>query len=559
MSKVATNPISDLSFVEGENLNDAKFPREELQAAEQVVAQFLSDAYPELDFFTDSTIYDLIIRPSSVLYLIFRRQIETFRNTMSVKDIEANPELAEAEVVAAVLSNYLIALNTGSNAQGVAKIQVSSDRTFRLRQDLVFTSQTGLEFTLDQTVVTTNSDNPSEGQIRLIQPDPAVENWIFYVPVTAVEAGSLYNIPAGTQLEIGLEFTDLSLITANLDFSGGTDGEGFEDLNQKILDSLSARNMVSRSSIFSTLRDQIPTLTATNTQGMGDDLIFRNRNTLIGTPVGGIVDVYVRTSAPPSYKTIEKTAKAVSGETLKYSFTLNRDDAPGHYFIRNIRPAGGPYLGTYKVDSETVRINTSTAGVDIRPNLINEVGEGTYSRWQETDVVIEVEPFDPQVSDAAGELTVAVEVFYMPRIDEIQELLSAEDNRVAGTDFLARGFIPCFLSFSEIRVRVASATQVTADAIRAAVSAYVHSITPGGGVRVDEVVCAIKGIAGVLSVDLPIRITGEVFSPDADRTRVTFNSRSVLNVPTDLTLGVGPANTAFFVEPGQIPITITEG
>jgi hypothetical protein len=146
----------------------------------------------------------------------------------------------------------------------------------------------------------------------------------------------------------------------------------------------------------------------------------------------------------------------------------------------------------------------------------------------------------------------------MPKIDEIQDIVSADEVRVAGTDFLVRGFIPCFLSFSELRVRVASMTQVTADSVRAVISTYVHLIPPGGGVRVDEIVCAVKGLAGVLSVDLPIAITGEVFSPDADRTRVSFKSRSVLDVPVVTRLGIGPQNTAFFVEPSQIPITITE-
>jgi hypothetical protein len=487
-SKVATDPISTLSFVKGENLNDETFSPSELLAAERVIAQFLTDSFPAIDFYSDSTVYDLIIRPTSVIYLIFRRQLETFRKTMSVKDVEENPELADADVVAAILSNYLITLNSGSSARGVAKIQIASSRSIRLREGLVFSTASGLEFALDQTVVTTTSTNLDTGQVRMIQPDPAIENWVFYAPLTAVQEGSIYNIAGGTQLQISLEITDLSLITANLDFSGGTDGEGFDNLGQLILDSLSARNMVSRSSLFSSIRDQISSLTAVSTQGMGDSLIFRNRNTLIGAPVGGIVDVYIRTSGPPAFVTIEKTATLVSGETLKYEFTIDRDDCPGHYFIRGIRPSGGPYLGSYAVDSKTVRIDTrdtDASGAEVHRNIINQVREGTYSRWQETDVVIEVQPYDPQTLVTPGELQVAVELFYMPYLAEIQDIVSDDGTRVAGTDFLVRGFVPCFLTFSEIRVRVTSASQVSVDSIRAAISSYVHTIPPGSGIRID--------------------------------------------------------------------------
>jgi hypothetical protein len=59
-------------------------------------------------------------------------------------------------------------------------------------------------------------------------------------------------------------------------------------------------------------------------------------------------------------------------------------------------------------------------------------------------------------------------------------------------------------------------------------------------------------------VDLPITVTGEVFCPDADQTRISYSSRNVLDLPTSVTLGIGPQNTTFFVEPGQVPITITE-
>lgn len=560
MNKVSTEPISDLSFIEGVNLTDEKFSPEELLSSEQVIAQYLSDYFPSIDFFEDSTVYDVVVRPASVIYLVIRRMLETFQQTSSVKDIQDNPELADAAVVEAILSNYLISLNSGSPSRGVIKLQVARERTYRLQAGLVFTTSTGMEYTLDESIVTTTGEAGS-GQVELYRPDSSQELWIFYVPVTAVEAGSIYNVAGGTEFSLETPFNNLIRASANLDFSGGTEGEGFEDLENKILNSLSARNMVSRASIFSSIRDALPQLIGVSTQGMGDTLIFRNRNTLVGLPVGGIVDVYVRTSGPPVFTSIEKTATKVSGTSTKYALTISRDDAPGHYFIRSIRPRGASFIGTYAVDSETRRINAQVSdggNPEVRPNIINEVIEGTYSRWQETDVIIDVQPSDIQVSEMPGELKVDVEVFNMPYLKDIQDMIAAPDVRVAGTDFLVRGFVPAMLGSSEIRVRVASKSQVSVEQVRSSIMAYVHSIPPGYGVRVDDIVTSIKGVAGVITVDLPIEISIEVYCPDAGMTVARYSSRSVLDVPTDTTLGIGPSNTAFFVEPGMIPITISE-
>lgn len=286
--------------------------------------------------------------------------------------------------------------------------------------------------------------------------------------------------------------------------------------------------------------------------------MLRSRQTLIGAPVGGVVDVYVRTSETPVSVLVEKTATAVVGEVETFSCTIARDDAPGHYFVRSIRPASGSYTGTYPIISTTRSINNVVAapdGTERIPNRIVSVMHGVYSRWQETTVRFSAPSSEVlQITDEG--LSVVVDLFCLPWVAEIQDLLSDPETRVGGTDFLAKAFVPCMVTLSNIRVR-ASSRMVTEVSVRSAIMGYINRLAAGARVRVDGIVSTITSIPSVISVDLPITITGEVYCPDAEMSVRRFSSTSILEVPLDEAVGIGPDNTAFFVEAEQIPAFIS--
>jgi hypothetical protein len=546
MSKVATTPISTLTFVPGDNLDDVKFSEQDLRDTELLIASFLYGYFPKIDFPIDGTIYELVVRPAAVEYLVNRRMSETFRQTMSIKGIQDNPLLSDSQVVAELLSNYLIKQTLGKIASGTVRVMVSASRSYNITEGTVLTTQNGLEFFVSQTVTATSS--PSEGQLQLIE--DADNLWSFYMPVQAVEVGTQYNVPNGEELSFDLSFPDLVLASTHNDFGGGTDGEGLSDIETRILDALSARNMVSHSSIFATLKDEFPDLVTTNALGIGDDLILRNRKTLLGNPIGGLVDVYVRTEETVTLKTV--TANAVPLGDNQFQCVVSNVDAPGHYNIRSIRPAAGSYGGTYPIVSTTRSIVSPHSS-----NIIEEVIEGTYSKWMQTTLVIEALPEEILVPLEDDSFDVTIEVFCQPNVEEIQSLFSDKTTRVAGTDFLVRSFVPCMVTLSDILVEVSENSDLDVGTLRSQIMNYIHNIPPGEPLYIYGVVASISCLSGVEVVELPIEATGEVIAPDVSGTKVTYKSRNELAIPQNETLGYGPENTTFFIEPSQIPITIS--
>lgn len=557
--KVATTPISSLGFVPGESLDASQFSTKDLADAELLIAQFLSEEFPSIDFNREGTIYEHWVRPGAVEYLINRRLHETAQNSSTLKGIEEDPDGVDAGIAAAVLSNYLVSQNSGTSAVGQIKLVVSSNRAYRLSKGLSFSTEDGKVFVTTETVVTTSS-TPGQDQVPLLA--EGANLWYFLVPVSAAEPGESYNIPRGTRLSPSGAITSLVTASAFSSFSGGTNAEGFDGIRSRILRELSVRNLTSEFSLESTIRDSFPDLQYCSAVGMGSAVISRNRSPLIGTPIGGIVDVYVRTSTTPVYRTFEAEATLVEGELEIFKLSLGRDVAPGHYFVRSIRPSSLTFAGTYEIISSTRSINnlvsSTAAGVTSAesPNRISEVVQGGYSRWQENEVVFRASLTEPRNLDG-GNLAVQVEVFVMPDIDAIQDLVSRRDIRVGGTDYLVRAFVPCLVSLSSIRVKVSQEEPGLESQIRGEIMSYVNSVRPGDGVRVDSIVAKIRAVPSVVSVDLPIKVTGTVYPPGIHPTEVIYSSRSVLQVPTEGTLGFGPENVAFFLESGDIPLEIS--
>lgn len=552
--QIASDPITTLGFLPGADIDAAAFPPEDLAAAEALIAGFLGANLPDLDFSREGTLYEKWVRPGAVSYLVARRMHETAMASMTVAGATSAPD-ADPDLVAAILSNFLVEPDPGSVATGEAMVQVSSSRTYRIGAGTLFVTEQGLEFASSATVVTTTSE-PMEGQVPLL-PGPTPGAWHFMVPLSAVTAGSVHNIPRGTQFRPGIQIPSLILATARSSFSGGRDGEIPSDLKARIVRELSVRNMVSEASLESTIRASFPDLVHVSVTDMSDPAISRNRNPLCGgLPSGGIADVWVRTTRAPLYSTVRVRAVATQEDPEVYRAVLPRDLAPGHYRVRSIRPAARNWSGTYAILSRTKSLDLSVPSgwTGPMPSRIHSPIQGAYSMWQTSEVVFRA-GFDTPGA-GAPEMDVEIEVFLQPGIPEIQAMVSDPRNRVAGSDLLVRGCVPCMVSVSDLVVGTDGDAEVSADLIRARVSDYIHSVRPGQGVRADAIACAAKSVPGAVSVDLPIRITGTILAPDPAGSAVTISSTRVLDVPASEELGFSPACVAFFADPLDIPVRI---
>jgi hypothetical protein len=553
-------PIDTLGYIEGQNLNADQFSASDLLSAETLLAQYLQDYYPGLNVQPNGTLYELIVRPQAVLYLLNRSQNESLRDTMSLKGVVDHPELASTSVVDAIMSNLFMTRSPGQNATGVVKMSVSTT------SPITITPATKLKIgslIYAPTATFTAKPTPtSAGDLQLYPVQGADRQSYFYLPVVAAAPGVAYRIADNTALTTVTPFANFIYASAFGDFVGGADQETNQQLIDRVIPTLSVRNRTSRTSVAQVIKEAYPNIISVACQGMADKLMTRDKNNLMGMSSGGFVDVYVKAAGGPLKASVQLSATKVSevtGGDATYEIAVPRNSVPASYYPSAVYPATANILSTYSISSVVKTYNTVVDSSDgesgvLSPNRVYNINQAAFSRYQKTTIQFLVGPQDTHPSA----LDVVVDLYQTPDIREIQLFMNDNDQRLLTADTLIRACIPCYLSFSELKVRAKIGT-TDATTLRAAVSDYVNNLAIGETFRMDDLVSKIRAVSGVLNIQLPITVTGTIVLPDASASTYTVSSNSDLSIDdSNLSIGVAAENTAFFVELSQIPIGLVE-
>lgn len=554
-------PTTTLGFIPGQNLDDRLFSQTDIAAAELLLQQYLSDAFPSLNLSKASSLYDINIRPRAIAYLLSRAEWESFQATRSLKGVVEHPELASAAIVDAILSNNLLTRRLGSKAAGRLRVTVGLDGIYVLPKTSNLTTDTGLVFhpQQDYRISTTPS---AESDLRLyVQPGGT---HYFLLPVVADQNGVAHQLADGVQFKIGSLVPSLILAAAYGNFQGGLDDETNGALIARIPEGQSVKNQVSRLSIAATLKEKFPEILDLSVQGMNDPAMIRNSHNLVGMKVGGYADIYVRTGTTFSVGSVKKSATLIDidgDNNATYRVSLDRDDYPGNYSVRGILPDDGDALGSYLILSETKgfenRVNADDQPIGlVRPNRLVTAAEAAYSRFQTSNILFRVD-YDAAlgtrpVDQFSINLGVTVELAWMPLIKEIQQFVSDRSRGVCLADYLVRAAIPCFVQLSTVTVEADLGT--SAQDVRLAVYRYINGVKMGEILRVDAIISAIKAVPGVRFVRLPIQLTGSVYAPTGSV--LSIRGSSAMAIPSAPEHQVVPDNTAFIVEMSDIPIAL---
>jgi hypothetical protein len=520
-----------------------QFTAEELQFEESIAVDLMQSHFPELDLTPGSTMYEFWVRPGAVLAASIRKAASRYRKSTTFKGLGEFPP-GDPDLVAAdyLLSNYFEELRLGKNATGLITVFISSSRFFRIDVGSIFTTEGGLTYRAIEEV-------SGSGDTLLA---PASDLWALRVRVEATAPGGQFNIPTGVEFQMSNPASGFVRAVSTYAFAGGESVESLTEVSGRVMASLSARNMVSEAAIFAAIKDVSPQTEMVKVVGFGDPLMTRNKMGAGGFPIGGIVDAYIKTSNSIVTRFITKTATKVAG-TTNYSFSIGRADYPGHYGVRSILPVSGSVAGTFRIVSE-IR-SPDKIGDELESRIVLD-SDISFSVWQKTNIVFSVESADP-VSSSSETIEVAVEVWGLPDLDKAQDLLSDPVTRVAATDYMAKAFVPAIVSCSKIAASVdPSISALDAEAmIRSAFEKEIASIPVGGRVRVDRLVSAIMSIEGVHEVDLPLKVSADVYHPIGVGYR-NYSSTTGIDIATEASFGYGPGNTTFFTDQDGISVQI---
>jgi hypothetical protein len=524
------------------------------------LAQYMQERHPEVEL-TRGVFHDLVLYFNSMLNAAIQENIDRVRQSQSLQAITENPELADAEIVDQVLSNYNITRDAGSAASGNATI------IFNL--PLLTTIGAGGTFTAND-VVFTNDD-----AFTILPPDGAAvnQNDRVMVPVgdgtyaanivlRATTIGVAGNIKRGTTLQPNFVLNNASVAFAAADFVGGRNPFSNVNYIAKLADGLAAKTIGGRQSYAATIRTQpaFKNVLHVSTIGCGDAEQTRDQHSLFPISGGGKVDVYVQTNGYGVTQTrlIEATYIETTPEGTKWQFALGPEFSAGFYEVTAVRNPTDSATAGYAILNDIRGVDAT--GLPYSPD-IRFVPEGVYSRYQTVVIqFIDTDVIAASLVPNTSRAFYAVTTTSMPLIAEINDFLTDRDRRARGTDILVKAPIPCFtkISFEVLtEANVVLEPEIITNIKNAVVSA-VADVGFSGQLNSSIIGKAahayLTGRQAVGKIDL----FGRIRRPDGQN--VYLRDPHKLVIPHDPARLVTGRTTAFLVGPDDVSITsVTAG
>jgi len=526
--------------------------QQELAAAEN----YLQEMFPNLDL-GRGVYHDLVIQGNAVLAATIRTNLNRYLSARSLQQIEADPSLADPDIVDDVLSNWKLTRKSGGVAQGQITMVFDRDTIVVLSPGMPF-SANGLEFRTPRTFTAVPSEDRVRGPDDRVFVQLADGNYGFIITVEASEVGVAGNIPKDTLVLPDVLPTGFVTAYATSDFTGGTDEEDNDELIARLMQGIAtpgAQNVLNMAALLRN-NDTFSLFRRMAVIGFGDQEMRRDRHSIFPISYGGRVDWYIRTQTRLVRNSFPKEATLI-GRTDEgsgiWQFSIARYEAPGFYEVVSVLPMGSNEFmaGTLPVIADIRDMNLT--GVS---NDIETIEESAYTSYQtttirfldgETDVALEVG--DRQVYD----VTVAM----LPLIGEIQAYMSSNDVRCRPADTLVKAPIPCFVKVSFTINRQPDDADPDLDAIKNAVADVVNETGFTGRLFASQITRTIQELLSGTASAGAIDMFGRIRLPDGNMHYL--RDSVVLRVPTLPKLMTTEKTVQFFCSPEDVGISIQAG
>jgi hypothetical protein len=510
---------------------------------------------------------DLVLGLDAILGAANTENADRTRQSQSVTLIEANPELADDDLVDNVASNYRVTRREATFAVGEVVIVLDSQLVVSIQAGAALTAG-DREYTSDETYTArlTSAQVVADTDRLLVELAPG--QWGFSINVTAAEAGSASLLRKDTELIPTFPPTNFLRAYAAADFTGGLDAQTNQELVDLFQDSMATkaysnrsmnRNMIRNADpdVYEMVTDDFDDILDISIIGFGDAEMVRDQHWVWPTSGGGRSDLYCRNQRLPAILGLTKTATLIEqvAEGGVWQLAILRDDAPGFYETRSIRaPGTGPTGTNYAVQEDIRGLDTTQTNGDYIPDVLTAL-EGGYSRYQ--TAVIQFLDTDTLPSASVGatqdyDVTVAA----MPLIKEVQEFIGLRDVRNPCGDHLIKAPVPCFMSLTVVLERTNTTDEIDETAVADAAADYVNTTGFPGKIFSTDLANAIASLLPASTSTDTITMFGRVRSPDGSET--ILNSLEVITAPDDPATFTTGRTVGFILDPEDVAITIND-
>jgi hypothetical protein len=498
----------------------------------ETLAQLLQEANPALDL-KRGVLHDLLLHYSSLLAAGTQENIDKLRRSSSLLEIEADPTLADDDVVDAVLSNYRVTRQTGQKATGSVTIVVSALATTTVENGAVFTAN-GKEYRSNASYVARTTSGSTQSATDKVLTSLGDGTYAFTITVTAAEVGSASQLTKNTLLIPSSAIVNFVKAYATSDFADGTDTETNAEMLSRLQTGIACKALSNRVNMLALLQNEpaFSGIVASSIIGYGDAEMIRDQHSLFPVSYGGRADWYLRTQALPQQVALTKTAALVSvtpDGVGTWQFSISRDDAPGFYDITAIQPPSlSEITGGFEITYDVRGADLAPLANELTPDIEDPI-EGVYSRYQ-TAIIRFVDTLTDASSLALwATQDYSVTVRYMPLLDDIQSFVNSREYRNYAGDVLIKAAIPCFVSLSFSLEGYAGEALPDPEAIKDDLVDHVNSLGFCGRLYASELADRIHNfLSGRVAVS-KIDMFGQIRKPD--NTVENLRSTEVLTIP----------------------------
>lgn len=527
----------------------------DVQQNHDLLRQIVQEDNPTIDV-RRGPFDDLIDYYGGALATVNQVNIRRQQMAQSLTLIQENPELADDDLVDAVLSRFGVTRRAGSEATGSITIVVSKLASVTIANGALFTAS-GKQFIADQAYVArTSSANTQSATDRVLTP-LADGTYAFTIEATAVDVGEASRLSKDTVVIPATNPINFVKAYATSDFTGGVDTETNAELLTRLQEGVSVKALSGRTTMQATLRDRDEFADVLNSSiiGMGDGEMLRDKHWIWPTSGGGRVDWYVRTQDKVQLLALTKQATLIektSDNRGIWQFSLGRDEAPGFYEVASVRPTAGSSAGSYFIDSDTRSYDLTGSG--FIPDIVDAT-EAAYSRYQTGTIrFIDTDTDTTSLAVSTAKQDYSVTVRMMPLIADIQTAMGAYMTRNTAGDLLVKAPVPCFLRLScVINLKSGQSvpdTAVIADNLAEKVNQYGFTGRLPASVLTDVVQNALSGVASVSAIDMQ----GRIRRPNG--TIKYIRSNELLVIPDEPSTMTTARTVAFLLDPSDVAISI---
>lgn len=335
--------------------------------AEDFLVSFLEAAHPDADFGANSALRDVAVRSIALVFAYLQAEGARVR---ALSELDSILEMTDADEQLAAMENYasnlLLSINSGEYGRGLIQIEFDTNVTsgsippgaLFVASNQFFTVDNGglpkLFSTSDMTLSTASSGSGL--------------SYYLLVPIVSTARSSEVNVGVQEISQYTRFNNNIRRVRLLESVSSGSDSETAAQFAARLPEAVSVRNLLTKRSIYTVLRDAFSSILDLRVIGAGDVEMMRDLSPFSSpeNPVhmGGAADIYVR--LPTTTRTVEHTLGAqvtLAGPRVYFSDLFYSNEGMDWRGLVRV----GDYIRFYNVN-----LNTPTVVqiVDVQPEYV---------------------------------------------------------------------------------------------------------------------------------------------------------------------------------------------